>query len=124
MTCSDDRGDEKQGRLWASEPHTLILPFLEPLLPESEALWIITVITVRTLVRKEGEKAEDERRGKHRMAHGTKHRFETHLENKGAETRLLALSVSRCSTFTPFLFISISSEGRRPEFPPPFQAGF
>lgn len=123
MTCSDDQGDEKQGRLQASEPHTLILPFLEPLLPESEALWIITVITVKRLVRK-GEKEEDERRGKHRTAHGTKHTFETHLENKGAETRLLALSISRCSTFTPFLFVLISSEGRRPEFPPPFQAGF
>lgn len=94
MTCSDDQGDEKQSRLRASEPHTLILPFLEPLLPESEVLWIVTVITVKRLVRKEGKRAEDERRGKHRTTHGTKHTLETHLENTGAETRLLALSVS------------------------------
>lgn len=52
------------------------------------------MITVKRLIRKEGKKAEDERRGKHRTTHGTKHMFEIHLENTGAEARLLALSVS------------------------------
>lgn len=91
MTCSDDRGDEKQSRLQSSEPYTLILPFLEPCLPESEVLWIITVITVKRLLRKEAKKAEDEKRGQHRMTHITEHMSKIHLENRGAETPLLAL---------------------------------
>ena len=60
------------------------------------------MITVKTPARKE---AEDERRGKHDTAPGTKCTSETHLEKRGAVTvdASSSLSVSeRHNTFTPF----------------------